>query len=299
MKNSINIFWFRRDLRLNDNSGLFHALISGIPVLPVFIFDRNILEKLNIDDARVTFIYKQVQKLKQEIEKAGSSLLVLNDTPEKVFKILAKEYKINAVFTNKDYEPYSIDRDSKINSFLESKGIGFYTFKDHVIFEEKEILKDNGKPYTVFTPYTKKWKLAFGDEEIQEFSSEKYLKNLVKIAPFNNIKLTEIGFRENNIHFPEPNLTEELISNYALKRDIPAINGTTKLGLHLRFGTVSIRRVTQLASNLSEVFLNELIWRNFFIDILWHFPHVVTKSFKPKYELIQWRNNENDFDRWC
>ena len=297
--NKINIFWFRRDLRLNDNCGLYHALNSGFPVLAIFIFDKYILDKLNSNDARITFIYKELHKLKKEIETAGSSILVLFDTPKNAFENLVNEYDINAVFTNKDYEPYAIERDSKISNFLKSKGIKFHVYKDHVIFEENEILKDNGEPYTVFTPYSKKWKSVLGDKKIQVFPSEKKLQYLLKISPFSFPKLNEIGFMKNDINVPEANISIELITNYNSRRDFPAMDGTSRIGVHLRFGTISIREITQLASTLSEVYLNELIWRNFFIDILRHYPDVVNKSFKPKYDLIQWRNKEIEFDCWC
>ena len=298
MRERINIFWFRRDFRLDDNTGLFHALNAEFPVLPIFIFDKNILDKLNQDDARVTFIYQRILQIKEQLENRDSSLLVYYDAPINVFKKLITEYDIQSVFANKDYEPFARERDEKINSLLEASGVKFQTFKDHVIFEENEILKDSGEPYTIFTPYSKKWKSVQGDNEIKGFPSEQKLRNLIKIAPFDLPELNKIGFKASKIQIPEPNISKELITNYALKRDIPAETGTSRLGVHLRFGTVSIRKVTQLARNLSEVFLNELIWRNFFIDILWHFPHVVNKSFKPKYDLIQWRNNEDEFEKW-
>ena len=298
MKNKANLFWFRRDLRLNDNTGLYHALNSRIPVFPVFIFDKLILDKLNKDDSRVTFIYDQIQQLKKELESYGSSLLVFHDSPEKAFRKLIVDYDIQSVFTNKDYEPYARERDSKIRNLLESKGVELQTFKDHVIFEENEILKNNGNPYTVFTPYCKKWKQVLVSQEIREYPSEKRLNTLFKTKSFQMPALNDLGFEKSDIEVIPPNLSEKLISDYSKIRDFPAIEGTTRVGVHLRFGTVSIRKVAKIAQCLSEVFLNELVWRNFFIDILWHFPHIVDKSFKPKYDLIQWRNNEKEFERW-
>ncbi len=299
MQEKLNIFWFRRDLRLEDNNGLFHALNSDLPVLPVFIFDKRILDKLNQDDSRVTFIYNQIQHLKSEIEKKGSSLMVLHNTPDKAFEKIVADFNIQAVFTNRDYEPYAIERDSKVRHLLQSKGINFLEFKDHIIFEENEIVKDNGEPYTIFTPYSKKWKSLFEKNEIQTFPSEDLLDHFLKIESFNLPELKELGFSESRIHVSGPNISEDLILNYARNRDFPAVMGTSRLGVHLRFGIISIRKITKLAQNLSEVFLNELIWRNFFIDILWHFPHVVNKSFKAKYDCIQWRNNEEEFEKWC
>jgi len=296
----ISVFWFRRDLRLNDNYGLFQALNAVFPVLPVFIFDTEILDKLSDKkDARVSFIFSEIQKIKAEIEKAGSSLLVVHGKPQEVFQKLVNEYEIDAVYTNKDYEPYALQRDKTVGDFLQKKGIGFYIFKDHVIFEENEVVKDNGEPYTVFTPYSKKWKQVLGTNEIPHFPSENKLNKLLRIPPFRLPDLQELGFEKCSVVVMPPEISEKIITGYSETRDLPAVEGTSKLGVHLRFGTVSIRQVSRLAIQLSEVFLNELIWRNFFIDILWHFPQVVEKSFKPKYDNIDWRNNEDEFQRWC
>ena len=300
MKQKIAVFWFRRDLRLNDNTGLFHALQSGLPVLPLFIFDINILDKLNSkNDARVTFIYNQLQKINSEIEKQGSSLKVLLDKPLEAFEKLNGEFEIAAVYTNNDYEQYAVQRDKEVETFLKQKGIEFHSFKDHVIFEHNEVLKDDGTPYTVFTPYSKKWKQKLENIEIPEFPSQKHLHSLLKTTPFHFPEINEIGFVKSQIQIPEMNISEQLVRNYAEKRDLPALDATSKLGVYLRFGTISIREVTRIARNYSEVFLNELIWRNFFSNILWHFPHVENKAFKPKYDFIQWRNSEKEFDLWC
>ncbi len=300
MMAKINIFWFRRDLRLHDNRGFFEALQSDLPVLPVFIFDKNILDKLNArDDARVTFIHKQVQKIKNALEEAGSSLKVVFSTPLEAFEILIEEFNIHKVFANKDYEPETTNRDNEINAFLQSRNIGFSMYKDHVIFEENDIVKDNGEPYTVFTPYSRKWKTQLGNQEIPYYPSERLLRNLMKTSPFWFPGLNDIGFENSTIEVPDPNFSESLISNYKNTRDLPALDGTSRIGVHLRFGTVSIREVTNIAREMSQTFLNELIWRNFFIDILFHFPHVVQNSFKPKYDFIAWRNNEKEFEKWC
>ncbi len=300
MMAKINIFWFRRDLRLHDNRGFFEALQSDLPVLPVFIFDKNILDKLNArDDARVTFIHKQVQKIKNALEEAGSSLKVVFSTPLEAFEILIEEFNIHKVFANKDYEPETTNRDNEINAFLQSRNIGFSMYKDHVIFEENDIVKDNGEPYTVFTPYSRKWKTQLGNQEIPYYPSERLLRNLMKTSPFWFPGLNDIGFENSTIEVPDPNFSESLISNYKNTRDLPALDGTSRIGVHLRFGTVSIREVTKIAREMSQTFLNELIWRNFFIDILFHFPHVVQNSFKPKYDFIAWRNNEKEFEKWC
>jgi deoxyribodipyrimidine photo-lyase len=300
MKQKIAVFWFRRDLRLIDNSGLFNALKSDLPVLPIFIFDSCILEKLNAkNDARVTFIYAEIKKINAELLKLGSSLKVLYGKPLEEFQKLSAEFDISAVYTNTDYEPYAIRRDKEVESFLKLNGIEFHSFTDQVIFEHNEVVKDDGTPYTVFTPYSKKWKLRLENSVIAELPSQKYLHNLLKTKPFHFPELNEIGFSKSQIQIPEMNITEQLVKNYAEKRDLPALDATSKLGIYLRFGTISIREVTEIARNFSEVFLNELIWRNFFSNILWHFPNVEKKAFKPKYDFIQWRNNEKEFDLWC
>ena len=294
------VFWFRRDLRLHDNHALYQALKSGRPVLPVFIFDSEILEKLNSkSDARVSFIYAEIQKIKTELEKTGSSLKIFHNTPLEAFEQLAGEFKIEAVFANKDYEPYALQRDREVEGFLDSKGIGFKVFKDQVIFEENEVLKDDGTPYTIFTPYSKKWKKILQKPDFAGFPSERLTENFLKIKPFPFPELVDLGFEKSSIEVPPPDISEQIIRNYAKTRDFPAIEGTTRLGVHLRFGTISIRELTRKAMGWSETFLNELIWRNFFSTILWHFPHVVDKAFKPKYDFIPWRNNEKEFVRWC
>ncbi|WP_372948643.1 cryptochrome/photolyase family protein [Mariniphaga sp.] len=300
MKRKINLFWFRRDLRLHDNHALYQALNSGHAVLPVFIFDTEILGKLNAKtDARVSFIFAEIQKIKKELEKNGSSLKIFHTKPSDAFQKLTEQFEIQTVFANKDYEPYAKERDKKVGELLQSKNIGFELFKDHVIFEENEVLKDDGKPYTVFTPYSKKWKQVLDETEIPTFPSEKLSENYLKVNPFVFPELKELGFEKSDLKIHPPEISEEIIRNYAKTRDLPAINGTTRLGVHLRFGTISIRELTKKAMEWSETYLNELIWRNFFSTILWHFPQVVDKAFKPKYDFIQWRNNEKEFERWC
>ncbi len=300
MKKKVNIFWFRRDLRLEDNAGLFQALKSDFPVLPLFIFDINILEKLTSkDDARVTFIHSILVELNSQIQKNKSSLRVEHGTPKEVFKMLKNEFDIQQVFANRDYEPYTIQRDKEIDELLKSNDIEFNLFKDQLIFEHNEVIKDDGTAYTVFTPYSKKWKLKIQNEKLYGFETNKYFDHFLKTKTCEVLSLEKIGFNKSNIKIPEFNISEELLQNYGTRRDLPALNATSKLGIYLRFGTVSIREVTKKALAHSETFLNELIWRNFFTDILWHFPHVVEKAFKPKYDFIQWRNNEREFELWC
>lgn len=297
---SLNIFWFRRDLRLSDNAGLFHALSAGLPVLPIFIFDTNILNKLEQKkDARVSFIYQTVALLKTKLEQIGSSLEVIIGRPEKVFETLLEKYAIKNVFTNKDYEPDARNRDANIQKELNQKGIDFYAFKDQVIFEEGEILKADGQAYTVFTPYSKKWKLQLSSKDLNCFEIEKVNQNFIQVAPIKMPSITELGFKKIGLMYPSKNVSKELLIHYKSKRDFPDLEGTSKLGLHLRFGTISIRKLVNLAVSLSETFLNELIWREFFQMIIWHFPKVVTRCFKAKYENIEWRNNPAEFKAWC
>lgn len=298
--NGINVFWFRRDLRLDDNAGLHYALQDGARVLPVFIFDRNILDNLeDCADARVQFIHQSLEKINSELKKAGSSLLVLHDTPANAFAKIMSTYKVKAVYTNRDYEPYALQRDSLIQEFLKEKGIAFYTFKDQVIFEKKEILNDLGEPYKVFTPYKNKWLSLFNHHHQEFFGHALATGSFLQTDPLPLPTLASIGFSRSTIAIPKLELNEQLISGYDATRDFPGISGTTRLGIHLRHGTLSIRKAVQAASQLNNTWLNELIWREFYQMILFHFPEVVTRSFKPKYDNIPWRNNEEEFQRWC
>ncbi|WP_298479887.1 deoxyribodipyrimidine photo-lyase [uncultured Maribacter sp.] len=302
MKKTYSIFWFRRDLRFTDNIGLFHALNNKHSVLPIFIFDKSILSKLPKEDARVSFIFDTVQKMRSYLSREhGSSIAVYYGNPKEIFEKICKEYSINTVFTNHDYEPYAKKRDSEIQTLLRKKGVHFKTFKDQVIFEKNDILKDDGNPYIVYTPYKNKWKTLFNPSlQLQHFPSQTLLDNCVKNNTLKNLSLEEIGFAKSTIIVPEYSITSSLIANYSDTRDYPSIkNGTSLIGANLRFGTISIRKVMQQAiAEENEVFWNELIWREFFMQILWHFPHTVTNSFKPKYDRIPWRNNEQEFNAW-
>ena len=303
-KSPVNIFWFRRDLRLTDNAGLYHALKSGVPVLPVFIFDRNILDKLeNKKDARVQFIYDLVAELQKKLQGHHSGLEVYYGKPEEVFKELIEKHEIARVFTNEDYEPYARDRDASIEKILKKKSIEFRTFKDQVIFSQEEVMKDDGTPYTVFTPYSNKWKAKLKERQAFYFKSypvEKYLRHLYKHPAKDIPSLKSMGFSESHVKFPPSHPKEELIKKYASQRDYPGMDATTHMGIHLRFGTISIRQLATAAGKLSSVYLNELIWRDFYQMILWHFPKVGKgHAFKEAYEKIPWRNNEKEFAAWC
>ena len=297
----ISIFWFRRDLRLHDNAGFYHALKSGLPVLPIFIFDPQILDKLsNKSDKRVTFIHQQLHKLKQELTALGSDLLVQYATPQQAWQNIIKQYDVKQVYTNHDYEPYAIKRDKEIGELLALKQIGFNTYKDQCIFEHNEVLKDDGKPYTVFTPYSKKWKAKLNTFYVKAYPNQKYFNNLVKVdKPSAMPSLASMGFEPSSFLFPSTEVAQSIIKNYDKTRDFPGIVGTSKLGIHFRFGTISIREKARKALELNQTYLNELIWRDFYMQILAHFPHVTQGAFRPEYDLIEWRNNEKEFDAFC
>jgi deoxyribodipyrimidine photo-lyase len=296
----ISLFWFRRDLRLDDNAGLYYALKKGLPVLPIFIFDKKILDKLeDKKDGRVEFIHQAILNLHEQLKEVGSSIKVFHSTPEKVFKELVKEFDIECVYTNHDYEPYANERDAVVKDFLSNNKIGFKTYKDQCIFEKDEVTKDDGKPYTIFTPYSKKWKLRLTDFHVKPYPNKKYFKNLIQKKPFEIPSLKELGFEKSGLEFPSTTISKSIVTNYKEHRDFPAIKGTSKLSVHLRFGTVSIRALAKQALVLNETWLNELIWRDFYMMILYHFPHAAKNSFKAQYDRIEWRNNEHEFKAWC
>jgi len=296
----INICWLRRDLRLDDNAALYRALKEELPVLVVFIFDKNILEKLeNKADARVDFIHQQLSKINNALIKKGSSILIKYDTPTIAWQQIIEEFTIKAVFTNHDYEPYARKRDEEISGLLKQKDIALYTFKDQVIFEKSEVQKADGTPYSVFTPYYKQWQLKLNEFYLKSYPTDKYLENLLQVKAFNFPSLAEIGFLQSNIKFPSASF-EYKLDGYEKDRDFPAKNATTHLGLHLRFGTVSIRKAaTEALKQKADKWLSELAWREFYMMILWHFPKTANSAFKPDYDKIQWRNNEKEFELWC
>mgnify|MGYP000350430280 CR=1 FL=1 len=301
MKKKVNIFWFRRDLRLDDNVGFYEALKSDHPVLPIFIFDTEILEKLPEDDARVSFIYETLQKMRTTLQNEhNSSIALFHGKPIDIYKDLVNDYTINSVFTNHDYEPYAKTRDEAISTFLSKHDINFKTFKDQVIFEKNEVTKSDGKPYLVYTPYMKRWKETFKTHNLEILYTNSYLENLVEHSRLPNLSLSEIGFKKSNQEITPYNVTPSLIQEYEDTRNFPAKDSTSRLGPHLRFGTVSIRKIVKKAiAEKNEIFWQELIWREFFTQILWHFPHTKTSSFKSKYDRIEWRNDETEFKTWC
>ena len=298
---SVHIIWFRRDLRLVDNAALYHALKSDKAVLPIFIFDRNILDKLEDKaDRRVEFIYAALAEMQHQLVEMESSLAVFYTTPIEAFKQLLAHYSIKKVFTNHDYEQYAMDRDAEIAELLQEYGASLHTYKDQVIFEKNEVTKDDGKPYTVFTPYSNKWKAALKPFHLKAYPTEKYFNNFYKQPPQPILTLENMGFVAVDKPFPSKELNLALINKYQEQRNFPAIRGTSQLGIHLRFGTVSIREIGRQCQDLSTTFFSELMWRDFYHAILWHFPHVRRGgAFKKEYEQIEWENNEVYFEKWC
>jgi deoxyribodipyrimidine photo-lyase len=297
VKQEVSFFWFRRDLRLEDNVGLFQALQSQYPVIPLFIFDETILERLPMNDPRVGFIHESLAVIDTKLQEFGSSLLVIKGKPLQVWESLLQEYAIQEVFWNKDYEPNAIQRDLAVGNVLASKEVNVLAFKDQVIFEEAEIVKADGLPYTVYTPFKNKWLEKYHTiAPVQEWDATPYFSSFFK-SNFAFPSLEDIGFTMSSIKVKPHNL--KLVSNYHETRDFPSLDSTSYLSPHLRFGTVSIRKLVNWAVRKNQVFLSELIWREFFMQILFHFPKVQNRNFKAAYDGIVWRNDEADFKRWC
>ncbi len=295
------LFWHRRDLRIDDNKGLFEALKQNEIVNPIFIFDKSILDKLANNDQRILFIYQEIESLKKSYQNLGSDLWIYYGEPSEIIPKIAQESNCSSVYFNNDYEPYALQRDEEIQVSLNNIKIKFIGNKDHVIFEKNEVLKDDGKPYTIFTPYSRKWKANLKEEDLREYSIEKHTRNLVqKQQEKALITLEEMGFESKVLHdFPDRIAKNEILKNYHLSRNFPAVKGTSKLSLHLRFGTISIRKLALIARDQNETYLNELIWRDFYQMIIFHFPKSAENSFKAQYDKIIWEKNEVHFDSWC
>lgn len=306
----VSIFWHRRDLRIVDNAGLYHALKGPDAVQSIFIFDRQILDKLeDKDDARVSFIHQEIRRLSQELQDLGSNLQVYYGDPVEIWPTIITDYEVSAVYTNRDYEPYALGRDAKVEELLRGHDIPLYTYKDHVIFEQDEVLKKDGGPYTVFTPYKRRWLERLDSRSWQEkkqsfylaaYPNERYQHNYIQAAQTTIPSLEDMGFIPNQeITFPERTVSQTIIRKYGEQRNFPAVEGTSRLGLHFRFGTISIRDKARRARGLSDVYLSELIWRDFYSQILAHFPHVTDGAFRPQYDEIEWVNDEGHFELWC
>ncbi|WP_080058827.1 cryptochrome/photolyase family protein [Spirosoma aerolatum] len=302
MTETLSLVWLRRDLRLHDNAALYHALKSGRPVLPVFIFDRTILDALDERaDRRVEFIVQEINRLQAELTAMGSTLVVRYGHPIAVWKELIQQYSIGDVFTNYDYEVYAKERDKAVGELLNEQGIGFHTSKDQTIFDRDEILSGKKAPYTVFTPYSKKWREELTEFYLRAYPTERYFSHFWKTQPERILTLAELNFKAVGEPFPARTVSDELLNTYKKTRDLPALqHGTSQLSIHLRFGTISIRELARQAKAANDsTFLNELCWRDFYFQVLHHFPHVEKNSFRPKYDRIDWRNNEEEFAKWC
>ncbi len=300
MSTPVNIFWFRRDLRIEDNIGFHKALQGRYPVLSIFIFDSEILNELVEDDARVTFIFETLQELRKKLSDSGSGIALFHGNVKTIFQEITQTYNVQNVITNRDYEPYAVQRDKEVEVLLSKNNIGFFTFKDQVIFEKSEVVKADGDPYSVYTPYKNKWLETFGENKPKGVSnSEELFANLYQNLRLPNLTLSDLGFKKSPIQIPRYNIEETILRDYEKLRNFPAEDATSHLGPHLRFGTISIRKVVEIArKEKNQTFLEELIWREFFMQLLFHFPATVDSAFKKKYDNIQWRNNEEEFIKW-
>ncbi len=302
MSGQVNVMWFRRDLRLTDNAALYRALKIGMPVVPIFIFDTDILDQLEYKaDRRVEFIRAALVEMQQSLLERGTSMEVYYGRPIDIIKQISKKYELGAVYTNHDYEPYAIARDAEVGSYLQANGIAFKTYKDQVIFEKDEVMKDDGTPYTVFTPYSRKWKAKLNDFYLKSYPVEKYISSFYKQEAVAIPTLQHMGFETVDEPFPGRELNEEIIKKYDTTRNFPGNEqGTSRLGVHLRFGTISVRKLASLSLQLNQTYLNELIWRDFYQIILCHFQKVGKgRAFRSEYEQIPWRNDEQEFKLWC
>ncbi len=305
MADQVNVFWFRRDLRLDDNVGFYEALQAGLPVVPLFIFDKEILDKLPEDDARVTFIYEELQRMRDQLqEQHGSSLAMYYGKPADVWEQIINDHDVQTVYTNRDYEPYAKERDEKIEQLLADNSIDFKTLKDQVIFEKDDVVKNDGDPYVVYTPYKNKWLERFEEEHkdadhLKIYYTSSLLDHCIQNSRLPNLTLADMGFKKSSIEIPEYDVTPTTIEEYEKTRDYPAQEGTTRLGVYLRFGVASPRKMVKKGmQSKNKVFLSELIWREFFMQILYHYPETRDNSFRSKYDRIEWRNNEDEFEKW-
>ena len=293
------IFWFRRDLRIFDNNGFFKALSYNEKVIPIFIFDENILNKLPKSDARLEFIIQSLGTIDSAIKSKRCSLGMYYGDPIAILKKIIKKWAVKRVICNEDYEPYATERDKSIKLLLAEHDISFETYKDQVIFEKDEIVKDDGTPYRVYTPYSKKWLSNFSEASIPNYPSENLLNRLAEITQ-PKLEINDLGFDPSGIVLPTYKINDDIISSYEETRNFPSLDQTTRIGAHLRFGTISVREMVKKSYQIQNpTFLKELIWREFFMQILWHFPHTITRSFKPQYDRIEWRNNPVEFEKWC
>ena len=298
LENSV-IFWFRRDLRLDDNHALYKALNESNSVIPIFIYDSDIVDKIKTDDHRLKHIFLSIKKMNLELKKINKKIFTFKGKPLEIFKSLINTNKISAVYYNKDYEPYATKRDECVNKLLAENSISFKGFKDQVIFEQDEVTKNDGKPYVVYTPYSRKWMEKFSKENVKDYKSEDLLNSLTDMDFFDHDDVI-LNFSKNTINPPELRFTKQIIEEYSETRNFPHLDKTSKIGVFLRFGNISIRKAVEKSDKaVDKTFLKELIWREFFMQILWHYPKTTKISFKEKYERVKWRNNMQEFKLWC
>ncbi len=313
------LFWFRRDLRVTDNAGLYRALKAARRVFCVFVFDREILDALpSRRDRRVEFIHQSIAELKDSLRKLGGDLIVHHARADEAIPLLARELKVDAVFTNEDYEPMAIARDARVRESLREHDTGFHTFKDTVIFEKDEILTQAGGTYSVFTPYKNAWLKNLDDYQLKPYPVATYAKHLA--APKMKLEmpsLAQLGFETTNLNSlgiaggeaAAATLRDDFvgrIDDYREARDFPAVRGVSYLSVHNRFGTISIRELAAIAhaetlrkkNAGAETWLSELIWRDFYFQIIYHHPHAARSAFRPEYDAIRWPNDAALFAAW-
>ena len=298
MANEETLFWFRRDLRLEDNHGLYQAALRGRRVRPLFIFDTDILDKLPRADARVEFILRAVEKLHHDLRALGGGLTVEIGRPIEVIARLIAQHKISEVITNEDYEPYATERDRKIRAQLTAAGVGFTAFKDHVIFGPGDILKDDGTPYRVYGAYARRWRERFTADMPKPYRSGSALLKVGATRGAGPPTLARLGFTPAGIEFPDPRPSKKIIAEYADTRNLMGVDGTSRMGVHLRFGTISVRKLARISID-SSVYFGELIWREFFMQVLAHNPRTTRESYDLRFERVRWRSSRADFKRWC
>lgn len=316
-----SLFWFRRDLRLEDNCALFHCLNESDIVAPVFIFDKSILANLPKKDKRVEFIWNSVKNLKSELKKINSDLIVNYANTIDIVE-LAKKYKVSKVYCNHDYEPQCIERDKNIKELLLKSGIEFHSYKDIAIFERNEVIDKTNQPYHIFSQYKKDWKQKLEPVHYISYPSLNLLNKMAKFKVKTFPSLEDIGFEKAgldktkllgetgyaNVLFEK--FKNKSIINYKVAKDYPSINSTSFLSVHNRFGTISIRSLVRDVILLMETstgpkkescesWLDELIWRDFYFQILFHYPQVAHEPFKSEFKDIEWGNNMLYFQRWC
>lgn len=315
---SSRLVWFRRDLRIDDHAALYHALRAGGPVWCVFVFDTDILDELLAEglsaDRRVEFIHASVTELDAALRALGGGLIVRHGRAREVVPQLARELGVAGVVANRDYEPAAFARDRAVHDALARDGIAFDTYKDQVVFECDEVLTQGGKPFSVFTPYKNAWLKKLTPFHLKAYPVRTYADALAAVAAGDIPSLADMGFRSTNLatlKLPAGmsgadtlfDAFLDRIDRYKVLRDFPAAKGPSYLSVHLRFGTISIRRLAREAHARggagAETWLSELIWRDFYFQILWHNPHVVGASFRPEYDAVRWVDDAAKFRAWC